>query len=81
VVLDHEEDPGNLSNAICLVHAAASAGTHTLLRAPWRRGWETVTAYVFCEKNTMFTSKITDFKGFHLCCMLVYKRIMFFVFK
>lgn len=34
VVLDHEEGPGNLSNAICLVHAAASAGTHTLLRVP-----------------------------------------------
>ena len=36
VVLDHEEGPGNLSNAIGLVHAAASAGTHTLLRAPWK---------------------------------------------
>lgn len=34
VVLDHEEGPGNLSNAVALVHAAASAGTHTLLRVP-----------------------------------------------
>lgn len=34
VVLDHEEGPGNLSNAIGLVYAAASAGTHTLLRVP-----------------------------------------------
>eukprot|EP00434_Breviolum_minutum_P038981 symbB.v1.2.034593.t1/scaffold4478.1/size49402/1 len=34
VVLDHEQGPGNLSNAIGLVHAAASAGTHTLLRVP-----------------------------------------------
>lgn len=34
VVLDHEQGPGNLSNAIGLVHAAASAGTRTLLRVP-----------------------------------------------
>eukprot|EP00439_Symbiodinium_sp_Y106_P045233 s581_g5.t1 len=34
LVLDHEQGPGDLLNAVGLVHAAASAGTHPLLRVP-----------------------------------------------
>ncbi|CAJ1353642.1 unnamed protein product, partial [Effrenium voratum] len=34
VVLDHEQGPGDLLNAVGLVHAASSAGTHPLLRVP-----------------------------------------------
>eukprot|EP00928_Gymnodinium_smaydae_P013929 TRINITY_DN15047_c0_g6_i3.p1 TRINITY_DN15047_c0_g6~~TRINITY_DN15047_c0_g6_i3.p1 ORF type:complete len:2522 (-),score=530.64 TRINITY_DN15047_c0_g6_i3:66-7631(-) len=34
VVLDHEQGPGDLLNAITLIHAAASAGSHALLRVP-----------------------------------------------
>ncbi|CAK0826544.1 unnamed protein product [Prorocentrum cordatum] len=34
VVLDHEQGPGDLVNAVGQIHAASSAGAHTLLRVP-----------------------------------------------
>eukprot|EP00929_Paragymnodinium_shiwhaense_P012504 TRINITY_DN11977_c0_g1_i4.p1 TRINITY_DN11977_c0_g1~~TRINITY_DN11977_c0_g1_i4.p1 ORF type:complete len:2376 (+),score=609.90 TRINITY_DN11977_c0_g1_i4:85-7212(+) len=34
IVIDHEQGPGDLVNAVSLIHAAASAGAHAFLRVP-----------------------------------------------